>query len=132
MFKKPTPAPVKFFGIDLDPSDDPLALNFKIALTQHRMQNKGGFSNPYQAVTSKLEDLFSDGLCEKLEEIHVPSWLTPAPSPFKIKSMALKNRIVLPPMGMMFACADGGPSEKPIAYYEARAKGGADDDLGKA
>lgn len=46
-------------------------------------------------------------------------------SPFRIKSMELKNRIVMPPMGTLFASADGGPSEKFIDYHEARAIGGA-------
>lgn len=46
-------------------------------------------------------------------------------SPFRIKSMELKNRIVMPPMGTIFASADGGPSDKLIEYHEARARGGA-------
>lgn len=45
-------------------------------------------------------------------------------SPFRLKSLELKNRIVMPPMGTLFASADGGPSDKFIDYHEARARGG--------
>jgi len=46
-------------------------------------------------------------------------------SPFRIKSMELRNRIIMPPMGTLFCSADGGPSDKFIDYHEARARGGA-------
>ncbi|MBN1613332.1 MAG: FAD-dependent oxidoreductase [Deltaproteobacteria bacterium] len=46
-------------------------------------------------------------------------------SPIKIKSMELKNRIVMPPMGTFMANADGSASDRLIDYHEARAKGGA-------
>lgn len=46
-------------------------------------------------------------------------------SPIKIKTMELKNRIVMPPMGTLMANADGSPSDRLIDYYEARANGGA-------
>ena len=39
--------------------------------------------------------------------------------------MELRNRIVLAAMGSNFAAADGHCTERLIAYYEARAKGGA-------
>lgn len=39
--------------------------------------------------------------------------------------MALRNRIVMAAMGTNFAGADGHCTERLIAYYEARAKGGA-------
>ena len=46
-------------------------------------------------------------------------------SPGKIAGLELRNRIVLAAMGSNFAAADGHCSERLIAYYEARAKGGA-------
>jgi len=46
-------------------------------------------------------------------------------SPGKIGSMTLRNRMVLAAMGSNFAEADGSCSEKLIAYYEERARGGA-------
>lgn len=46
-------------------------------------------------------------------------------SPGKIGTMSLRNRIVLAAMGSNFANADGSCSERLIAYYEARARGGA-------
>lgn len=45
-------------------------------------------------------------------------------SPFTVKSMVLKNRIVMPPMGTNFALPDGGLSPDHMKYYEQRAKGG--------
>lgn len=49
----------------------------------------------------------------------------PLNSPGKIGSLTLKNRFVLAAMGSNFATPDGHCSEQLIAYYEARAKGGA-------
>jgi 2,4-dienoyl-CoA reductase-like NADH-dependent reductase (Old Yellow Enzyme family) len=46
-------------------------------------------------------------------------------TPMRIKSMELKNRIAMAPMGTLMAAEDGNPSERQTAYYEARAKGGA-------
>ncbi len=46
-------------------------------------------------------------------------------SPGRIGSMTLRNRIVLAAMGSNFANEDGSCSERLMAYYEARAKGGA-------
>src|SRR5512136_1164669 len=46
-------------------------------------------------------------------------------TPTRIKSMELKNRIAMAPMGTLMASEDGNPSERQVAYYEARAKGGA-------
>ena len=43
----------------------------------------------------------------------------------KIGRLTLKNRLVLSPMGIGLAELDGSPSEDMIAYYEARAEGGA-------
>lgn len=43
----------------------------------------------------------------------------------KIGSVTLKNRLVMSPMGIGLANLDGTPSEDMIAYYEARALGGA-------
>ena len=45
-------------------------------------------------------------------------------SPGRIGAMELRNRIVLAAMGSNFATPDGHCSERLIAYYEARAKGG--------
>jgi 2,4-dienoyl-CoA reductase-like NADH-dependent reductase (Old Yellow Enzyme family) len=46
-------------------------------------------------------------------------------SPISIKTMELKNRIVMPPMGTMLAGPDGEPTDRLIDYYAARAEGGA-------
>ncbi len=46
-------------------------------------------------------------------------------TPTRIKSMELKNRIAMAPMGTLMASEDGNPSERQVAYYEARARGGA-------
>jgi 2,4-dienoyl-CoA reductase-like NADH-dependent reductase (Old Yellow Enzyme family)/thioredoxin reductase len=43
----------------------------------------------------------------------------------KIGAVTLKNRLVMSPMGIGLAELDGTPSEDMIAYYEARAAGGA-------
>ncbi len=43
----------------------------------------------------------------------------------KIGCVTLKNRLVMSPMGIGLANLDGTPSEDMIAYYEARAIGGA-------
>ena len=45
-------------------------------------------------------------------------------SPFQIKSMILKNRIVMSPMGSNFAQSDGQMSPAHIEYYRLRAAGG--------
>jgi 2,4-dienoyl-CoA reductase-like NADH-dependent reductase (Old Yellow Enzyme family)/thioredoxin reductase len=45
-------------------------------------------------------------------------------SPFKLGSMQLKNRIVLPPMGTGLGEPGGFVSQRTLDYYEARAKGG--------
>jgi 2,4-dienoyl-CoA reductase-like NADH-dependent reductase (Old Yellow Enzyme family) len=46
-------------------------------------------------------------------------------SPGRIGGMALRNRIIMAAMGTNFAAPDGHCTERLIAYYEARAKGGA-------
>lgn len=43
----------------------------------------------------------------------------------KIGSVITKNRIVMSPMGIGLAELDGSPSDEMIAFYEARAQGGA-------
>ena len=43
----------------------------------------------------------------------------------KIGNVTLKNRLVMSPMGIGLAELDGTPSEDMIAFYEARAIGGA-------
>ncbi len=45
-------------------------------------------------------------------------------TPIAIKTMKLKNRIVMPAMGTLFANLDSTISERQMDYYEARAKGG--------
>jgi 2,4-dienoyl-CoA reductase-like NADH-dependent reductase (Old Yellow Enzyme family)/thioredoxin reductase len=44
--------------------------------------------------------------------------------PFHIGSMALKNRVVMPPMVVRYAADDGLVTERIKDYYEARGKGG--------
>jgi 2,4-dienoyl-CoA reductase-like NADH-dependent reductase (Old Yellow Enzyme family)/thioredoxin reductase len=44
--------------------------------------------------------------------------------PFKIGTMELKNRIVMPPMGTNFAAEDGSVTKRIKNYYVERAKGG--------
>ncbi|MBN1376103.1 MAG: NADH:flavin oxidoreductase, partial [Dehalococcoidia bacterium] len=46
-------------------------------------------------------------------------------SPFKIKNLELKNRIVMPPMTTNLAGPDGYVTDNMIDYYAARARGGA-------
>ena len=46
-------------------------------------------------------------------------------SPLKIGSVLLKNRVVMAPMVVNYAEMNGEVSERQIAYYEARARGGA-------
>jgi len=46
-------------------------------------------------------------------------------SPLKIKSMELRNRIVMPPMTTIMANADGTVGDAFIEYYTTRARGGA-------
>ncbi len=46
-------------------------------------------------------------------------------TPTRVKTMELKNRIAMAPMGTLEAHEDGHPSERQLAYYEARARGGA-------
>jgi 2,4-dienoyl-CoA reductase-like NADH-dependent reductase (Old Yellow Enzyme family)/NADPH-dependent 2,4-dienoyl-CoA reductase/sulfur reductase-like enzyme len=45
-------------------------------------------------------------------------------SPFSIGSLKLKNRIVMPPMATNYATPDGFVSDRQIAYYVERARGG--------
>jgi 2,4-dienoyl-CoA reductase (NADPH2) len=45
-------------------------------------------------------------------------------SPGAIGSLQLRNRIVMAPMGSNLCEPDGTPSERMLAYYEARARGG--------
>ncbi|MBW1828922.1 MAG: NADH:flavin oxidoreductase, partial [Deltaproteobacteria bacterium] len=46
-------------------------------------------------------------------------------STFNIGTMELKNRIVMGPMGTNLSNPDGSITQEDIAYYEARARGGA-------
>ena len=45
--------------------------------------------------------------------------------PLLIGKMALRNRMVMPPMVVRYATEDGYVTDRTIKYYEARAKGGA-------
>lgn len=45
-------------------------------------------------------------------------------TPVQIGPVTIKNRFVVPPMGNNFANGDGNLSERSLAYYAARAKGG--------
>lgn len=45
-------------------------------------------------------------------------------TPVKIGSIEVRNRLAMPPMGTCFATRDGFVTDRTIAYYEARAKGG--------
>ena len=42
----------------------------------------------------------------------------------RIGNVMIPNRFVMPPMGNNFANTDGTLSDRSLAYYEARAKGG--------
>ncbi|MEH6634200.1 MAG: FAD-dependent oxidoreductase, partial [Halioglobus sp.] len=55
----------------------------------------------------------------------MPKTYTHLLSPGRIGTLNLRNRIILAAMGSNFASADGHCTEQLIAYYEARAKGGA-------
>jgi len=46
-------------------------------------------------------------------------------SPLRIKSLTLKNRIVMPPMTTLLAGPNGEITDRLIAFYAARAQGGA-------
>ena len=46
-------------------------------------------------------------------------------SPINIGGVMLKNRVVMAPMAVNYARLDGEVSERQIAYYQARARGGA-------
>lgn len=46
-------------------------------------------------------------------------------TPGKIGNVTVKNRLVMSPMGIGLAELDGSPSEDMLAFYEARAMGGA-------
>ena len=45
-------------------------------------------------------------------------------SPIRIGTVTVPNRFVVPPMGNNFANTDGSLSDRSLAYYQARAKGG--------
>lgn len=45
-------------------------------------------------------------------------------SPLTVKSMTVKNRVFMPPMGTNFADTDGQMPDEHISYYEQRARGG--------
>ncbi len=46
-------------------------------------------------------------------------------APGRIGALELRNRILMCPMGDNLASEDGGVNERQLAYYEARARGGA-------
>ncbi|HET6165578.1 MAG TPA: FAD-dependent oxidoreductase [Marmoricola sp.] len=45
--------------------------------------------------------------------------------PGRIGTMQIRNRLVMSPMETMYGTSDGLPSDRTIAYFEARARGGA-------
>jgi 2,4-dienoyl-CoA reductase-like NADH-dependent reductase (Old Yellow Enzyme family)/NADPH-dependent 2,4-dienoyl-CoA reductase/sulfur reductase-like enzyme len=45
-------------------------------------------------------------------------------APLQVRSMTLRNRVVMPPMGTNMAMPDGTVSDTQLAYYEQRARGG--------
>ena len=45
-------------------------------------------------------------------------------TPFKIRNMDVKNRIVMAPMGLNAARPDGTIADDEIDYFEERARGG--------
>jgi 2,4-dienoyl-CoA reductase-like NADH-dependent reductase (Old Yellow Enzyme family) len=45
-------------------------------------------------------------------------------SPFRLKNIELKNRIVLPPLASFLIERDGSITEKAIEHYRMRAAGG--------
>jgi 2,4-dienoyl-CoA reductase-like NADH-dependent reductase (Old Yellow Enzyme family)/thioredoxin reductase len=45
-------------------------------------------------------------------------------SPFSVGTLKIRNRIVMPPMATNYASLEGFPTERQIAYYVERAKGG--------
>lgn len=45
-------------------------------------------------------------------------------SPLSVRSMTLRNRVVMPPMGTNMAMPDGTVSDTQLDYYEQRARGG--------
>ena len=45
-------------------------------------------------------------------------------SPFNVRGMCVKNRVVMMPMGSNMAMPDGSLSERHLNYYRLRAKGG--------
>lgn len=45
--------------------------------------------------------------------------------PIKLRSMTLKNRMVMPPMVVRYASEDGFVTDRTVDYYETRSKGGA-------
>ena len=54
--------------------------------------------------------------------MNTPLWNTP----ISLGAMRLRNRIVFPPMSTKFASPGAGEvTERMLAYYEARARGGA-------
>ena len=55
---------------------------------------------------------------QKLRHLHLTSKAN-------LGSLTMKNRMILAAMGSNFSTLDGHCSEKLIAYYEARARGGA-------
>lgn len=46
-------------------------------------------------------------------------------SPYKIRALHLENRILMPSMGVFLVEADGSVTERTLAYYRLRARGGA-------
>lgn len=82
----------------------------------------------YEKILLDLENTFGDWFNGKMEAPTMTNDLYPYTSifsPIKVNKLEIKNRLVMGPMGNVnVADEDGRPSEKMIAYFEARAKGG--------
>ena len=60
---------------------------------------------------------------EKIDA-HLGSDLSALFSPIRLGSKTIKNRIIMPPMGTLFATWDGIVTERQINYYHTMARGG--------
>lgn len=93
MVEKHPARKLNLFGVALDPTDDELKLQFKSILSQGFLSGRARFRNPYEALTSCLQDLIDQGICEKSGEIGVASWLTPTPSPSDLPLATVQNNL---------------------------------------
>jgi len=57
-------------------------------------------------------------------DAHTPQPVPPMFTPFKLRGLTLKNRVVVSPMAQ-YSCADGMPGDYHLVHLGARAQGGA-------